>query len=39
MVQFEGKYQLESSENFDEFLKELGKFDFVVRSNSKISHY
>ncbi|KAH9420626.1 fatty acid-binding protein-like [Dermatophagoides pteronyssinus] len=34
MVQFEGKYQLESSENFDEFLKELG-VGFILRNLAK----
>ncbi|KAH7641012.1 fatty acid-binding protein [Dermatophagoides farinae] len=36
MVQFEGKYQLESSENFDEFLKELG-VGFILRNLAKTS--
>lgn len=30
MANFEGKYQLESSENFDEFLKALGECEPTV---------
>lgn len=35
-VSFVGKYQLESSENFDEFLKELG-VNFILRNLAKTS--
>ena len=36
MVNFVGKYQLESSENFDEFLKALG-VSFLLRNLAKTS--
>lgn len=29
MVQFEGKYKLDKSENFENFLKELGKIHAI----------
>jgi len=36
MTDFEGKYKLTNSENFDEFLKELG-VNFVLRNLAKTS--
>ena len=36
MVQFVGKYQYESGENFDEFLRELG-VGFILRNLAKTS--